>query len=132
MRKPATRPARVPRLSRASTLLRCGDRSNAAPRRACPLVPRARVRERAWERKVMPVLVESTSPPAGKPPGTTALKFEVYRDGARERDDKPTAATAMGPESVPLPGEVAFRDGLLVLDRGDPHAAAVSLLWDVG
>lgn len=80
----------------------------------------------------MPVLVESTSPQAGKPPGTTAIKFEVYRDGAREMDYKPTAATAVGPESVPLAGEVAFRDGLLVVDRGDAHAAAVSLLWDVG
>src|SRR5438270_5551744 len=80
----------------------------------------------------MPVLVESTAPQAGKPPGTTAIKFEVYRDGARELDYKPTAAVAMGPESVPVPGEVAFRDGLLSLDRGDGHAAGVSLLWDVG
>jgi hypothetical protein len=80
----------------------------------------------------MPVLVESTSPPSGRAPGATAIKFEVYRDGARQSAYAPVAAMALGPESVPIVGEVAFKEGLLVLDRGDDHAAAISLLWDVG
>src|SRR5947209_19528435 len=79
----------------------------------------------------MPVLVESTSPPT-RAPGGTALKFEVYRDGARRTTFTPTAAMAVGPESVPIVGPIAFRDDLLVLDRGDDHAAGISLLWDVG
>src|SRR4051812_42696534 len=80
----------------------------------------------------MPVLVESTTSTSGRPSSGTTIKFEVYRDGARLTTFSPTAAMAMGPESVPISGEVSFRDGLLVLNRGDDHAAAVSLLWDLG
>jgi hypothetical protein len=60
------------------------------------------------------------------------VKFEIYRDGARLSAFTPVGATAMGPESVPIPGEVSFRDGLLVVGRSDEHAAGVSLLWDCG
>src|SRR5438445_191493 len=62
----------------------------------------------------------------------TAIKFEVYRDGVRQMAFMPVMATPMGPESVPQSGNLAFKDGLLVLDRGDDHAGGVSLLWDVG
>src|SRR6059058_3932995 len=86
----------------AESLVRCGD-SAKMPRRTGER--RAGARRAVVNGRLMPVLVESTSPQAGKPPGTTAIKFEVYRDGARELDYKPAAATAMGPESVPLPGE---------------------------
>ena len=41
----------------------------------------------------------------------------------------PVAAMAMGPESVPIAGEVQFRDGLLVMPRHDDHATGISLLW---
>jgi len=61
-----------------------------------------------------------------------ALKFEIYRDGKRLEQFVPAAAMAVGPDSVPIPGEVTFADGLLVVSRTDDHAAGVSLLWDVG
>jgi hypothetical protein len=60
------------------------------------------------------------------------IKFEIYRDGQRVINFDPIGATAMGPESVPIPGEVVFRDALLIVDRKDEHAAGVSLLWDCG
>jgi hypothetical protein len=44
----------------------------------------------------------------------------------------PVAAMAIGPESVPIPGEVVFRDGYLLLTRNEEHAAGVGLLWDLG
>jgi hypothetical protein len=59
------------------------------------------------------------------------IKFEIYRAGARLMAFEPVAPSAVGPESVPIPGEVSFRDGLLVVHRKDDHATAVSLLWDV-
>jgi len=60
------------------------------------------------------------------------LKFEIYRDGTRLTTFAPTAAIVIGPESVPMPGEVSFRDGMLVVHRADTQAAAVGLLWDAG
>ncbi len=60
------------------------------------------------------------------------VKFEVYRDGRRLSEYQPVCAMAIGPESVPVPGEVLFRDGLLVVSRADPSPTGVSLLWDAG
>src|SRR5687768_16286785 len=60
------------------------------------------------------------------------IKFEIYREGSRVTSFAPAGAIAMGPESVPIPGEVALRDGYLIVDRTDDHAAGVSLLWDAG
>src|SRR5687768_1210966 len=60
------------------------------------------------------------------------IKFEIYRQGARLTAFEPVAAAAIGPESVPIPGEVAFRDGLLVVNRKDEHPVGVSLMWDCG
>jgi hypothetical protein len=61
-----------------------------------------------------------------------AIRFEIYRQGKRVTSFNPVAATAMGPESVPISGSVSFRDGQLVLTRADTHALGVSLLWDLG
>lgn len=61
-----------------------------------------------------------------------ALKFEIYRNGTRLAAYEPVSAMAVGPESVPVPGEVLFRDGYLVLNRKDDHAVGLALLWDVG
>ena len=61
-----------------------------------------------------------------------AIKFEIYRDGARVTTFEPVAPMAVGPESVPIPGDVTFRDGLLVLNRKDDHATGIALLWDCG
>lgn len=61
-----------------------------------------------------------------------AIKFEIYRDGVRSTAFEPVAATAVGPEGIPIPGEVFFRDGLLVVNRKDEHATGVALLWDCG
>jgi hypothetical protein len=61
-----------------------------------------------------------------------ALKFEIYRDGIRVLSFEPAAAVAVGPESVPISGDVQFRDGFLVVNRRDEHASGVALLWDMG
>jgi hypothetical protein len=61
-----------------------------------------------------------------------AIKFEIYRDGARASVYEPVAAMAVGPEGIPISGEVVFRDGLLIVNRKDEHATGVSLLWDCG
>lgn len=61
-----------------------------------------------------------------------AVKLEIYRDGQRLKSFQPVAAMVLGPESVPIPGEIAFKNGLLVASRLDDHPIAVSLLWDMG
>lgn len=60
------------------------------------------------------------------------IKFEIYRDGKKATAFTPVGATAMGPESVPMPGEVVFSDGLLSIRRVEEHPAGVALLWDAG
>ena len=60
------------------------------------------------------------------------IKFEIYRQGARLTAFEPIAAAAIGPESVPISGDVSFKDGLLVVNRKDDHPIGVSLLWDCG
>ncbi|HXE54053.1 MAG TPA: endo-1,4-beta-xylanase [Tepidisphaeraceae bacterium] len=61
-----------------------------------------------------------------------AIKFEIYRDGVRQTTFEPMAAMAIGPEGVPIPGEIVFRDALLIVNRKDDHATGVGLLWDCG
>ncbi len=61
-----------------------------------------------------------------------SIKFEIYRDGARVTTFEPIAATAVGPESVPIAGDVTFKDGLLIVSGIEEGAAGVSLLWDCG
>jgi hypothetical protein len=80
----------------------------------------------------MSALVESTKSTALHTQGAIAIRFEVYRDGARLTSFNLVSAMAMGPESVPISGEVVFRDGVIVMPRDDHHAAGVSLLWDIG
>ena len=60
------------------------------------------------------------------------LKFEIYKNGERVTQFVPVDAMALGPESVPWPGSVSFRDDLLIVSRAEDHASAVSLLWDIG
>jgi hypothetical protein len=60
------------------------------------------------------------------------IKFEIYRDGKRLTAYEPVAPMAMGPESVPIPSEITFRDGLLTINRKDDHATGLALLWDCG
>lgn len=60
------------------------------------------------------------------------LRFEIYRDGVRVMQFDPTAVSVVGPESVPIPGEVFFKDGYVVVNRKDDHAVGLSLLWNVG
>ena len=60
------------------------------------------------------------------------LKFEIYRNNQRVTAFEPVCAMAIGPESVPVPGEVLFRDGQLIVNRKDDHAIGLALLWDVG
>lgn len=61
-----------------------------------------------------------------------AIKFEIYREGHRLTQFTPVAPMAVGPESVPMAAEILFRDGLLIVNRGDEHALGLSLLWDSG
>lgn len=60
------------------------------------------------------------------------LKFEIYANGDRLNAFDPVSATAVGPESVPWPGEVTFVDNLLTVECKEQHAYGVSLLWDCG
>lgn len=60
------------------------------------------------------------------------IKFEIYKDGARVTAYEPQAVMAVGPESVPIPGEVVFKDGFLTLPRSIEQATGVALLWDLG
>jgi hypothetical protein len=60
------------------------------------------------------------------------IKFEIYRDGNRVNQYAPVAAMAVGPESVPIAGDVSFKNGLLVVERSEDHPSGVALLWDLG
>ena len=60
------------------------------------------------------------------------IKFEIYRDGSRVMNFVPMGAIAIGPESVPMAGDVTFSDGYLVVEKADEHATAVGLMWDCG
>jgi hypothetical protein len=60
------------------------------------------------------------------------IKFEIYRAGQLVTAFTPVAAIAMGAESVPIPGDVVFKDGMLQVLRTDEIAAGVSLLWEAG
>jgi len=59
------------------------------------------------------------------------VKFEIYRNRTRVMSFEPAGAIAVGPESVPIPAEVVFRDGLLVVNRKDDQPVGVALLWQV-
>ena len=48
-----------------------------------------------------------------------AIKFEIYRDGVRAAAYEPVSAMAVGPEGIPISGDIAFRDGLLIVNRKD-------------
>ena len=61
-----------------------------------------------------------------------AVKFAIYRDGKRLESFAPVAPVVLGPESVPIAGEVIFKDGLLISNRSDEHAVALGLMWDMG
>src|ERR1700722_10511464 len=59
------------------------------------------------------------------------LKFEIFRDGQRLTQFAPVAPMAMGPESVPLPADIQFKDGLLTVGRSEDMPIGLALLWDV-
>lgn len=61
-----------------------------------------------------------------------SISFEIYRDGQRVTQFAPVNPVAMGPESVPIPGEIVFDDGRLSIVRTDEHALGIALLWDLG
>lgn len=61
-----------------------------------------------------------------------AVKFEIYRGGQRVRDFKTAGVIVIGPESVAVPGDIAFTDDLLHVDRAEESAVGVALLWDAG
>src|SRR5690242_2475738 len=74
----------------------------------------------------------SIEPSSFRTEGRKGLRFEVYRNGQRVSNYAPVAPIVMGPESVPMPGDVAFQNGLLVVSRTEEQAAGISLLWDLG
>jgi hypothetical protein len=80
--------------------------------------------------------MRGTPPGAGSRAGGSGnrfmpTQFEIYRDGQRVTDFVPVAASAVGPESLPVPADVFFRDGLLTINRVE-QAVGVALLWDCG
>jgi hypothetical protein len=85
------------------------------------------------------------------------LLFEIYYRGRRLTDYRPRAAHVVGPESIPVPGRIAFEEGLLRVEAGngldiyrdsadpgdeveaytglpdvDTAAVGVAMLWDGG
>ena len=60
------------------------------------------------------------------------ISFEIYRDGQRVTQFTPVNPVALGPESVPIPGEIVFENGHLSIVRTDEHALGIALLWDLG
>jgi hypothetical protein len=60
------------------------------------------------------------------------VKFEIFRDGQRVSNFQATAAFAVGPESVPIPGEISVKDGTLTVSRVDEVPIGLALLWDCG
>ncbi len=61
-----------------------------------------------------------------------SIKFEIYRNGDRVSQFTAVGAMVVGPESVPIAGDVAFKDGHLNVSRTEAHPVAISLLWEVG
>jgi len=61
-----------------------------------------------------------------------SIKFEIYRDGNRVTQFTPVGAMAMAPESVAVPADISFQNGLLVMNRADEQPMGISLLWDAG
>src|SRR5687767_9756869 len=61
-----------------------------------------------------------------------SITFEIYREGSRVASFTRVGAIVVGPESVPIAGEVKFEDGMLVAERPDEHAVGISLMWDAG
>ena len=57
---------------------------------------------------------------------------QCTKTGNRALSFQPVGAIAIGPESVPIAGEVHMRDGLLTIEKTDDHATAVGLMWDCG
>src|SRR3954469_13950432 len=60
------------------------------------------------------------------------VKFEIFRDGQRVSQFAPTAAYAVGPESVPIAADILLRDGMLIVSRPDDVPVGLSLLWESG
>jgi hypothetical protein len=61
-----------------------------------------------------------------------SIKFEIYRDGIRQMHFTPVGPMAMAPESVAVPADISFKDGLLIMNRADEQPMGISLLWDAG
>jgi hypothetical protein len=59
------------------------------------------------------------------------IKFEIYREGQRLTQFNPVTPMAVGPESVPMPADISFRDGLLIVNRNEDHALGLALMWEV-
>jgi len=60
------------------------------------------------------------------------IRFEIYRDGNRLTQFNPIGPMAVAPESVAVPADINFRDGILSLSRSDEQPMGIALLWDVG
>jgi hypothetical protein len=60
------------------------------------------------------------------------IKFEIFEGGRQLSSFTPQAAMAMGPESVPIPAEISFSDGLLTLSRNEEYPVGLALMWDLG
>lgn len=59
------------------------------------------------------------------------FQFEVYKNGTRLDQYLPVGAYAVGPESVPINGEITFEGGYLRVSRNDDAPAGLALLWEV-
>ncbi len=60
-----------------------------------------------------------------------SLRFEIFREGRRLEGYTPVAPMCVAQESIPIPGEIGFRDGMLRTGMAD-QALGAALLWDCG
>src|ERR1700733_6557614 len=60
------------------------------------------------------------------------IRFEIFDGNKQLSSYTPQAAMAMGPESVPIPAEISFSNGVLTMSRNEEYPAGLALLWDLG
>jgi hypothetical protein len=60
------------------------------------------------------------------------IRFAIFREGKQLTSFTPVAAMAIGPESVPVAGDVTVAEGLLCVRTSEEQPAGVALLWNAG
>ncbi|NLX06753.1 MAG: hypothetical protein GXY33_16575 [Phycisphaerae bacterium] len=59
------------------------------------------------------------------------IKFSVFRDGQPAGDVDLQASYLVGPDDVPIRGQIAFADGAITCQKSTEDAAALAVMWEV-